>query len=105
VAPEWGILADPRRADALGFTVESTEEVKVVKWTEARPDELPQEANEGAEGKRVSRDVSTLSGWENVPDDLRNTLKIKIAKEVGGITSANTPAAPFDPERDLPTVR
>jgi len=32
-------------------------------------------------------------------------LKLKVAKEVGGLTSANTPAVPFDPERDLPTVR
>jgi hypothetical protein len=98
-------LVDPRRADALGFTVETTEEVKVVKWTEARPDELPQEPLEGAENKGGSHEVTTLNGWERVPEAMRTVLKLKIAKEVGGITSANTPAAPFDPERDLPTVR
>jgi hypothetical protein len=59
VAPQWGILSDPRRADALGFTVETTEEIKPVKWTEARPDELPQDSNAGASGSRASRDVTT----------------------------------------------
>jgi hypothetical protein len=105
VAPQWGILSDPRRADALGFTVETTEEIKPVKWTEVRPDELPQDSNAGASGSGASRDVTTLNGWESVPEALRAVLKLKVAKEVGGLTSANTPAVPFDPERDLPTVR
>jgi hypothetical protein len=106
VAPEWGVLADPRRAEALGFNVETPEEVKVVKWSEARPGELPQEAAEGAEGKVAApREVVSLTGWERIPDRLQKTLKLKVSKEVGGLTSANTPAVPFDSERDLPTVR
>ena len=106
VAPEWGVLADPRRAEALGFNVEITEEVKAVKWTEARPDELPQEADAGGEGKAAKpREVVTLTGWERIPDSVQKVLKLKVIKEVGGLTSANTPAAPFDPERDFPTVR
>ncbi len=107
VAPEWGVLADPRRAEALGFNVDTTEEVKPVKWTEARPDEVPEEAIVGGSAKGVGapREVLSLTGWERVPEGLRKSLKLKISKEVGGLTSSNTPAAPFDPERDLPTVR
>ena len=105
VAPEWGILADPRRADALGFSVETTEVVKTVKWSEARPGELPQDpAGELDEKGAAGMEVLSLTGWERVPEALRKTLKLKVAKEVGGLSSTNTPAAPFDPERDLPTV-
>jgi len=90
----------------LGFSVETTEVVKTVKWSEARPGELPQDSAGGAEGKGAAvNEVVSLTGWERVPEALRKTLKLKIAKEVGGLSSANTPAVPFDPERDLPTVR
>ena len=106
VAPEWGVLADPRRAEALGFNVEATEEVKAVKWSEARPGELPQEAAESPEDKvPAPREFVNLTGWERIPDRLQKALKLKVSKEVGGLTSKNTPAVPFDPERDLPTVR
>lgn len=105
VAPEWGVLSDPRRADALGFGLDSTEEVKPVKWSEARPGEIPEKEAEAAAREIPPREVATLSGWEGVPEALREAMKLKIAKEVGGLTPANTPAAPFDPERDLPTVR
>ena len=85
--------------------MESTEEVKPVKWSEARPGEIP-EKEAGATAREIPpREVATLSGWEGVPEALREAMKLKIAKEVGGLTPANTPAAPFDPERDLPTVR
>ncbi len=105
VSPEWGILADPRRADALGFSLEVAEDVKAAKWSEARPGELPQEPAESADGKEAVAESLVLTGWERVPEKLRKTLKLKVSQEVGGITPANTPAAPFDPERDFPTVR
>jgi hypothetical protein len=106
VAPEWGVLGDPRRADALGFNVETTEPVKTPKWSEAGSGEVPPDANEGAAGRVAApKAVVSLTGWEGVPEALRKALKLKISKEVGGLTSANTPAVPFDPERDLPTVR
>jgi hypothetical protein len=106
VAPEWGILSDPRRADALGFGVEAAEEATPVKWTEARPDEV---SGGGTAGGTVAAsakpETSVLTGWERLPERLGKALKQKVAKEVGGLTAANTPAAPFDPERDVPTVR
>ncbi len=106
VAPEWGVLADPRRAEALGFNVDTVEEVKIVKWSEARPGEVPQEVEDGADGKAATpREVVTLTGWERIPENVRKALRLKVIKEVGGLTSANTPAAPFDPERDFPTAR
>jgi hypothetical protein len=105
MAPEWGILADRRRADALGFNVETMEEVKAVKWSEANSVELPKAAEEPVDKGIDLREVATLSGWEKVPEHLRAVLKLKIVKEVGGLDVANTPAVAFDPDRDLPTVR
>jgi hypothetical protein len=106
VSPEWGILSDPRRADALGFSLDASEEVKPVKWSEARPGEVPEDSATGTEGKSAEEAVVTvLTGWEPLPDKLRESLKRKVAKEVGGLTALNTPAAPFDPERDIPAVR
>lgn len=106
VAPEWGILSDPRRADALGFEAEASEEAAPVKWTEARPGEVPAVTTGGAAAAASAKPESTmLTGWERLPERVGKALKQKVAKEVGGLTAANTPAAPFDPERDVPTVR
>jgi hypothetical protein len=106
VSPEWGILADPRRADALGFGMQESDEVKPIKWTEARPGEVALESADLADASgAAAMEITTLTGWERVPERLRMGLKLKVAKEVGGLTPANTPAAPFDPERDLPTAQ
>jgi hypothetical protein len=106
VSPEWGILSDPRRADALGFGLEAPEESTAAKWTEARPAEASQEkAGAPEEASAAKPEVTILTGWEQLPERIGRALKQKISKEVGGLTASNTPAAPFDPERDVPTVR
>jgi hypothetical protein len=101
VSPEWGILADPRRADALGFTIEGGEDIKPVKWSEAGP----AESNGVEEDKARPVDVPVFTGWEGLPEGLQRSLKLKLSKEVAGLTPATSPAARFDSERDLPTFR
>ncbi len=106
VSPEWGILSDPRRADALGFNLEASEEVKPVKWSEARPGEVPPDGAPGSDVQGAEETEATiLTGWERLPNRTRESLKRKVAKEVGGLTASNTPAAAFDPERDTPAAR
>lgn len=99
VAPEWGILSDPRRADALGFSSEPEESIKPVKWVEGQLD-VPKEP--ALENKDAPRRVEVLSGWESVRREAQVILREKLAKEVGGLTPANCPAAPFDMQRDVP---
>ncbi len=104
VAPEWGVLADPRRADALGFSVEASDAPKNLKFTELSPEEAAKKDGVKADATPLQKPVMLVTGWENLRDDLRKSLKSKVSKEVGGLNPGNTPAVRFDPERDLPLV-
>ena len=107
MAPEWGILADPRRADSLGFRTEDGPEAPPEKWAEGpvakgAPTGRPPVTLRGQ--RLVSKPV-VLNGWEIVSDPVtRKALEMKVAREVGGMNPGNYPARPVDPAVDLPTA-
>ena len=104
VAPEWGNLTDPRKADALGFTGEVDDTGDKVKWVEGQV-ESSQPGAENVREKANLPEVAVLNGWELVAGSERTLLRSKVAREVAGLSSANFPAAPFDPERDTPSAQ
>jgi hypothetical protein len=99
VSPDWGLLTDPRRADALGFTGE-VEEKKVVKtrWIEGN---TPPPAEPVAE-EPPPRQVEVLTGWEPLREEERQLLLAKIAKESAGMMPGSHPAESFQAKRDMP---
>jgi len=101
VAPEWGHLVDPRKADALGFTGEEDEKVTKVQWVEGDP-EAP--LIKPAAPVAVL-EVPLVTGWELLTPSEKAELKIKVAREVAGIDPLTHPAERFNPERDIPTGR
>lgn len=101
VAPEWGHLVDPRKADALGFTGEIDDKVTKVQWVEGNPEAPLLKPAEPV----VLADVPLLTGWELVQPSQKAELKIKVAREVAGMDPLTHPAEPFKPERDIPIGR
>jgi len=101
VAPEWGHLADPRKADALGFTGELDEKLTKVQWVEGNPDAPVIKPEDPV----ALPDIPLLTGWELVPSAEKVELKIKVAREVAGLSPLTHPAEPFNPERDIPRGR
>lgn len=104
VAPEWGNLTDPRKADALGFTGEVDDAADKVKWVEGQVD-ASLASVENVREKATLPEVAVLNGWELVVGRERVLLRSKVAREVAGLSAANFPAAPFDPERDTPAAQ
>ncbi len=108
LVPDWTILADTRKADALGYkTREGIEEAKKQgEWKEGDGDLKAEEAAliaAAASKKRAVAKPMILTGWEGISDDgSRNSLQAKVAREVSGLNPDNTPAKPVDPENDLP---
>jgi hypothetical protein len=108
LVPDWTILADTRKADALGYkTREGIEEAKKQgEWKEGDGDLKAEEAAliaAAASKKRAVAKPIILTGWEGISDDgSRNSLQAKVAREVSGLNPDNTPAKPVDPENDLP---
>lgn len=109
VAPQWGILVDPRRAESLGFHVDEPDEkgktgaAKTV-WREGAQASEPEPV---VVDPRVPVVVpALLGGWENFSsEEEKKTIKAKVAREVAGLNAERNPARPFDPLRDTPTVR
>ena len=101
MAPEWGHLVDPRKADALGFTGEEDEKVTKVQWVEGNAEAPVIKPAEPV----VLEDVPLLTGWELVQPSQKAILKIKVAREVAGMDPLTHPADPFNPLRDIPTGR
>lgn len=101
VAPEWGHLVDPRKAEALGFTGELDEKLTKVQWVEGNPDAPVIKPEEAA----PVPEVPILTGWELVAPSEKAELKIKVAREVAGLSPLTHPAEPFNPERDIPRGR
>jgi hypothetical protein len=109
VAPEWGILSDPRRAESLGFHVDEPDE----KSREGSGKRVWREGAQASDPEPVVVDPnvvvvvpSPLNGWENLnSEEEKKTLKAKVAREVAGMNADRNPARPFDPKRDTPTVR
>jgi hypothetical protein len=104
VAPEWGNLTDPRKADALGFMGEVDDAADKVKWVEGQV-EASQASAENVHEKANLPEVAVLNGWELVVGSEKVLLRSKVAREVAGLSSSNFPAAPFDPERDTPAAQ
>ncbi|MEY5024862.1 MAG: hypothetical protein RLZZ244_390 [Verrucomicrobiota bacterium] len=105
MAPEWGILADPRRADSLGFYSEEPDPTeKGPDWTEGTPatpaPKLKKDPKKSAT-QHVAKPV-LLRGWEGLPERARIALQTKVAREVAGLSPANFPARAVEPARDLP---
>ncbi len=99
VAPEWGHLVDPRKADALGFTGEIDESAQKVKWVEGQ---LTEPVAEKVEDAAPVAMVAVLGGWEPVAANQRAELRAKVAREVVGLTPDNFHAELFNRERDTP---
>lgn len=109
VAPEWGILVDPRRAESLGFHVDEPDEkekagaAKAV-WREGASAGDPEPA--AADSNKNAIVPVLLKGWEGVPsEEEKRRLKTKVSQEVAGLNAERNPARPFDPRRDTPTVK
>jgi len=104
MAPEWGVLADPKRADNLGFHTEEVTEVATAEWEEGDvPPKVPKLKDLGVSTQRFVANPVVLNGWEAIADEAtRKALQTKVARESAGLTPANFPARAVDPEFDLP---
>ncbi len=101
VSPEWGLLTDPRRADALGFTGEVEEKdknVSKVVWLEGNKTPAVEEEVKEA----PVREVAVLSGWEPLREEEKALLLAKMARESAGMSPETHPAESFDAKRDMP---
>lgn len=105
MAPEWALLADPRRADSLGFYTEEESDAVQPKWVEGEENPLPPKVRDPRKkGVTVLPAPVLLTGWEAVADDAgRKLLQAKVAREVGGLYPNNSPAKKVDPGVDLPS--
>lgn len=102
VAPEWGHLTDPRKADALGFAGEIDESaVQKVKWVEGQLAEPAPEKPDASEGPALA----VLEGWEPLVGSERTFLRAKVAREVAGMSPQSHPADKFNVERDTPLLQ
>ena len=105
MAPEWGILVDPRKADALGFSLpEKDEAQKRIIWSEGETTERKASLNDSAKNSATIKAPKLIRGWEYFADeDERRTLQSKVSREVAGLTAQLNPAKPFDPKKDVPS--
>ena len=103
VSPDWGLLTDPRRADALGFTgeIEEKKVVSTVVWLEGN---APPTADAPPKEEPVLV-VPVLNGWESLREGERTLLMAKIAKEAAGMSPKTHPAEPFQASRDMPSAQ
>ncbi len=103
VAPEWGHIADPRRADALGFTGEIDDSQSKPKWVEGQTDDAVAEKSDKPQDAPVVEEIPVLTGWEGLRANTRAMLKAKVSREVAGLSPQTYPAEPFNPNRDTPS--
>jgi hypothetical protein len=109
VAPQWGILADPRRAESLGFHVDEPDDkakaaaAKAV-WREGAQASDPEPVAVDPNVKTVTPEQ--INGWEAFSsEEEKKNLRAKVSREVAGMNAERNPARPFDYKRDMPTVR
>ncbi len=109
VAPDWGYLSDPRKADALGFIGEEDEKVKKVVWSEGPPEGKEKDASNAelpsGEKPDVMPEILVYTGWEGVNPRMLSELRAKVSREVAGMYPRTHPAQPFNQERDFPVIR
>ena len=101
MAPEWGILSDPKRADNLGFYTEEVNE-KSGEWIEGASSTpaIPKESKIGP--LRFVAKPTIYTGWERMTDvAARKALETKISREAAGLNARNYPARPVDPAVDF----
>lgn len=104
MAPEWGLLADPRRAENLGFHIEEAAEAPPEEWVEGEAvPPVPKLGRSGLKGQRFVATPTLLKGWETLDEATRKFLQTKVAREAGGMHPGNYPARPVNPDVDLPT--
>ncbi len=105
MAPRWEILVDPRRADALGFSLpEKNENQKKIVWSEGETTERKPNQKDTTEHGTSIRTPKLLRGWESISnDEEKRALQSKVAREVAGLSAHLNPARPFDPKKDIPS--